>query len=81
MVNMHESIGRCMPCTNPDCSHGWKTTDFDDNSGYYAERMCKPEDQIKWKSPGMIDHHEATANAYIHLQMPFFLCLFHQVSV
>jgi hypothetical protein len=28
----------------------------------------------------MIDHHEATANAYIRLSIPFFLCLFHQVS-
>jgi hypothetical protein len=52
MVNMHESIGRCMPCKNPQCSHGWTTTDFDDGSGYYAQRTCAPEDRIRWKSPG-----------------------------
>ena len=51
MVNMHESIDRCMPCKNPDCPHEWKTTDFTDGSGYYAERTCAPEDKIKWKSP------------------------------
>lgn len=81
MVNMHESIDRCLPCKKLDCSHGWKTTDFDDGSGYFAERVCDPVDKFRWKSPGMIDHHEATANAYIALLIPFFLCLFHQVSL
>ena len=51
-----------MPCQDPSCSHGWKTIDFEDGSGYYAERICDPAKRVRWDSPTMIDHHEATAN-------------------
>lgn len=61
----HESIRRCMPCKEAGCSHGWKTFEFEDGSGYYATRTCLPANQISWNSPAMIDHHEATANGVI----------------
>ena len=53
---IHESIRRCMPCRNAGCTHDWKVTDFLDGSGFFAERTC--DDQVKWSSPAMIDHHE-----------------------
>jgi hypothetical protein len=61
----HESIRRCMPCREAGCSHGWKTVEFEDGSGYYATRTCLLANQIPWNSPAMIDHHEATANGAI----------------
>jgi|EP01046_Picozoa_sp_COSAG06_P043185 hypothetical protein len=55
---IHESLGRCMPCRTPGCTHGWKVTDFSDGSGFFAERTCVVGTQVKWSSPAMIDHHE-----------------------
>ena len=75
---IHEVIGRCLPCRKAGCSHGWKTCEFADGSGFYAMRTCAANDQIKWTSPGMLDHHEASVNAYIAADLPYFLCLFHK---
>ena len=73
---IHESIRRCMRCRNPRCKHRWEVIDFADGSGFYSMRLC--HSQIKWNSPGMLDHHEASVNAYIALGLNYFLCLFHK---
>ena len=84
ILDMHESIQRCMPCTRPECQHRWVDRDFPDGSGFWLETECVACDRKRWTgpvseggSPAMIDMHEATANALNQLRMDYRLCLFH----